>query len=125
MLYNVLSLVFSLGGLGFAYWLFVELNKQKSQNVKMQAIAEAIKIGAKAFLKRQYRTITYLSVAVMVLIYIIYALTGEWRYGLQTAAAFILGAICSSIAGIIGMYLSVRVNLLTAEAAQTSFAKAL
>ncbi|MFA6428514.1 MAG: sodium/proton-translocating pyrophosphatase, partial [Candidatus Buchananbacteria bacterium] len=125
MWYNVFSLVFALGGLAVAYWLYQELFKQQPVNSKMQVIATAIKEGANAFLRRQYRTIGYLAIVAMFLIYLVYAGIGEWRYGLQAASAFLLGAVFSSLAGIAGMYLSVRVNLLTAESAENSFAKAL
>src|SRR6266567_2655654 len=81
----------------------------------MQQVAGMIFEGAMAFLNRQYRTIGTLAVATAVVIGI---LVGDPTEGLLTGIAFILGALCSSVSGYIGMYVSVRSNLRTASAAQ-------
>jgi K(+)-stimulated pyrophosphate-energized sodium pump len=84
---------------------------------RMQEIAAAIQEGARAYLNRQYRTIALVGIAVGVLLGIL--------LGLHVAVGYFIGAILSAAAGYIGMNVSVRANVRTAEAARSGLKPAL
>lgn len=88
-------------------------------NAKMKEIALAIQTGAKAFLNRQYRSVAVVAVILFLVIGFIPPL------GWLTALAFLVGAILSALAGYVGMFVSVRANVRTAEAARGGLQKAL
>ena len=88
-------------------------------NDKMKEIAKAIQDGAKAFLNRQYKSVAIVAVILFLVIGFIPAL------GWKTALAFIIGAGLSALTGYIGMFVSVRANVRTTEAARGGLKKAL
>src|ERR1700742_2497866 len=94
--------------------------------VEMQAISNAIREGAEAFLKRQYTTIGEMATALALVVFVGYHMSARTSpYALKTVISFLVGAVCSGLAGYTGMYCSIRANIRTASAARTSLNKAL
>ena len=92
----------------------------------MQVISNAIREGAEAFLKKQYKTIGAIALALAVLVFIGYHMSERTApYALKTVVSFLVGALCSAAAGYTGMYCSIRANIRTASAARTSLNAAL
>ena len=93
---------------------------------EMRVISDAIREGAEAFLRRQYRTIALIAVVLAVIVFGGYELSPRTApYALKTVIAFLVGAVCSGLAGFTGMYCSIRANIRTAAAARTSLNNAL
>lgn len=83
----------------------------------MQEISQAIELGAKAYLRRQYKTIAPIAVFLFIVLW--------YLLGITLALGFMLGALFSALAGFIGMNVSVRANVRTTEAAKSGMAEAL
>jgi K(+)-stimulated pyrophosphate-energized sodium pump len=93
---------------------------------QMRTISDAIREGAEAFLRRQYKTIAILSIVLAVLIFIGYKVSPRNApLATKTVIAFLIGAACSGLAGFTGMYVSIRANIRTASAARSSLNRAL
>jgi len=102
-------------GIGLAAWVL----RQPAGSERMQEIARAIQEGAAAYLKRQYRTIAIVAIAPFLLL-------GFYdKLGWGTAVGFLVGAGLSASAGFIGMFVAVRSNVRTAEAAKQGLRPAL
>src|ERR1700712_4248442 len=98
----------------YAIWATASVMKADAGNPRMQEIAAAVREGAQAYLKRQYTTIGMVGVVICVIV--------GWLLGPLVATGFAVGAILSAITGFIGMNVSVRANVRTAQAAISSLA---
>ena len=107
-------------GVAILYGLYLSswIMKLPAGNDKMAAIARAIQEGAQAYLTRQYKTVAWIGA-------IIFLLLGFSPLGWNVALGFLVGAVLSAAAGIIGMMVSVRANVRTAEAAKKGLASGL
>jgi K(+)-stimulated pyrophosphate-energized sodium pump len=118
-------LVISLIALVFAYYLVREVLGAPEGTEKMKEIARAIQVGAKAYLSRQFRTVgIFMALLTVVLFFALPvskdAVHGETFIRVGRSLAFILGAGFSAVTGYTGMWLAVRANVRTANAAKES-----
>jgi K(+)-stimulated pyrophosphate-energized sodium pump len=116
------TIVFALicGALGVAYALYTAgwISRQDAGNERMQEIAGAIAEGARAFLAREYKTVAFAGIGILILIVV-------FKLGVWTAIGFAIGAVGSALAGYIGMLVTVRANVRTAQAAHEGMQSAL
>ena len=101
----------------YSYILSKQIVSASPGNNKMQEIAEAIQIGAKAYLNRQYKTIAIVGLIVLIII--------SYFFSLLVGLGYFIGALLSGVAGYVGMLISVKANVRTAEASRTSLQKGL
>jgi K(+)-stimulated pyrophosphate-energized sodium pump len=116
---NILQLIILAGLLAIVYGYFTGKNILSSSpgNNKMQEIASAIQVGAKAYLNRQYKTIAIVGVVVLVII--------SYAFSILVGLGYLIGATLSGIAGYVGMLVSVQANVRTAEASRKGLSQGL
>jgi K(+)-stimulated pyrophosphate-energized sodium pump len=115
---NIILFALACGGIGIFYALITAswVLKQDKGSERMQAISDAVREGATAFLRREYTTVAMVGVVITVLLFFL----GKW-----TAIGFVIGAVGSALAGYIGMMVTVRSNVRTTQAAYKGLAAAL
>ena len=96
----------------YSYLLSGQIISSSPGNPRMQEIAEAIQIGAKAYLNRQYKTIAIVGVIVLAIV--------TYFFNYLVGLGYFIGAFLSGVAGYVGMLISVKANVRTAEAARLS-----
>ncbi len=114
MIYFVI--ISSIIAIGFAFLVRGKILKAPQGSEKMIEISKAIEEGSKAYLKRQYKTVSLVAVVIVILLLIF--------LGINTALGFLIGAIASAAAGYFGMLTAVMANSRVAESAKSGVAKA-
>ena len=116
---NILQLIILTGLLSIVYGYLTGKNILNASpgNAKMQEIASAIQVGARAYLNRQYKTIAIVGVVVLVII--------SFAFNILVGLGYLIGATLSGIAGYVGMLVSVQANVRTAEASRKGLAHGL
>src|SRR5512135_269924 len=117
---NTILFALGCGALGVIYAILTAMwvSKQDAGNAKMQEISNAVKEGAYAFLAREYKTVAVVLVILVVLIVVA-------NLGIWTAAGFVIGTVGSALAGFVGMWVTVRANVRTTQAAHKGLQAAL
>ncbi len=114
---NYLELLYLISFIGilavaYSYLLSGQIISSSAGNSRMQEIAEAIQIGAKAYLNRQYKTIAIVGILVLAIV--------TYFFSYLVGIGYFIGAFLSGVAGYVGMLISVKANVRTAEAARQS-----
>jgi K(+)-stimulated pyrophosphate-energized sodium pump len=110
------ALICGAAGVLYALVTAAWVTKQDAGNERMQEISNAVKEGAQAFLAREYKAVAIVAAILVVLLFFL----GKW-----TALGFIIGTVGSALAGYVGMMVSVRANVRTAQAAHNGIQSAL
>jgi len=118
---NTILFALICGVAGVVYGIVTALwvNRQDAGNARMKEISDAVKEGAYAFLAREYKTVAMVAVVLVVVLALVPEL-GKWA-----AIGFVIGTVGSALAGFIGMWVTVRANVRTAQAAYKGLQAAL
>ena len=116
---SIIGFALACGIIGVLYALYtaVWVNKQDAGSDRMKQISDAVKEGAYAFLAREYKTVAMVAVVLVVVLAIF---LGTW-----TAIGFVIGTVGSALAGFVGMWVTVRANVRTTQAASKGLQNAL
>ena len=111
----VLGLVLGLASLGVGLYYFFWVKKQDDGNARSREVAGWIRDGARAYLKKLYMALIIVAGAMAIILAVVYSIEGQ--RGIPTAVCFLFGALCSAIAGYLGMEVAVLANVRSAVAA--------
>jgi K(+)-stimulated pyrophosphate-energized sodium pump len=125
---ELIAPVIALIGLAWSLVFWHGVSSAGNGTPAMQKVADAIRTGANAFVKRQYRTIALLTIIVAVGMTIAYGMLGGvdgWVKGYEIGGSFLLGAVLSAASGIVSMLVATRANLKTAASSKNGLNAAL
>ena len=114
----IISLIAGLISIGVAWVIFAWVKKQDPGTERAQQVAKWIKDGATSYLRMLYLSLGGLTLALAVVLIIVFSIQESFEYALTTAVAFIFGAVASSVAGYMGMMIAVEANVRSATAAE-------
>ncbi len=117
MLWVIISFISGIISVGAAYAYFKWVKDQDPGSERAVRVAGWIREGAQSYLKKLYGALTLLAGALAVVIAIVFSLQKGAGYGLMMAVSFVIGAVCSAIAGYMGMAIAVEANVRSATAA--------
>lgn len=120
-LFQTVSILVSVLAFAFAFWLFLWVKKQPSENPKIADIGKLIRDGARTFLRREYGVLTKFAIVAAILIFLLLPQPiwqGKILTNLEMVAAYLAGTVFSAIAGKIGLEVATIANVKAAEAAQ-------
>ncbi|NLE46580.1 MAG: sodium-translocating pyrophosphatase [Chloroflexi bacterium] len=123
----IVAVIAGLISVGVATWLYFWVDRQDPGTERAQQVADWIREGSQSYLKRLYSALTLVAVALGVIIAVVFSFDIEHMgmgtisvnplLGIETAVAFIVGALCSALAGYMGMSVAVKANVRSATAA--------
>lgn len=113
----LLSILAAILAIAYGSYMVYNINQKPTGDERMNAIARAIQDGAKAYLNRQYKTIAWIGLVVFIILWV--------AMGFTMAMGFLVGSVLSGLTGFIGMNISVKANVRTAEAAKDGLKPAL
>jgi len=114
----IISLIAGFISIGVAWVIFAWVKKQDPGTERAQQVAKWIKDGATSYLRMLYLSLGGLTLALAVVLIIVFSIQESFGYALTTAVAFIFGAVASSVAGYMGMMIAVEANVRSATAAE-------
>jgi K(+)-stimulated pyrophosphate-energized sodium pump len=112
----LISFISGLISIAAAIYFYFYVSKQKAGTPRMKEISDAIREGAMAYLKRQYKTLAVFVILLAVILY--------FFVGFNTSVAYVFGSFCSALAGLFGMDVALKANVRTANAAKRGLSKA-
>ncbi|HBH17766.1 MAG TPA: hypothetical protein DDX14_02255, partial [Cyanobacteria bacterium UBA9579] len=123
--YLILVIISAILVIGYGLWLRIAVLSFDAGTAKMQEIASYIQEGARAYMNRQYTTIAMVAAIIFTILLVAFGLQRDWKFGILIAIGFLIGAGLSALAGYIGMFISVKANVRTAQAARSGLPDAL
>ena len=120
----IISFVLGIVSVGAAVMYFKWVMKQDPGTKRAIKVAGWIRDGAQSYLKKLYGALMLLAGVLAVVLFVVFGLQESWGYGLMMAFSFVVGAVCSSIAGYMGMAIAVEANVRSATAANKGLAPA-
>jgi len=112
----LISFISGLISIAVAIYFYFYVSRQKAGTPRMKEISDAIREGAMAYLKRQYKTLAVFVILLAVILY--------FFVGFNTSVAYVFGSFCSALAGLFGMDVALKANVRTANAAKRGLSKA-